>query len=192
MTLFRSALGLLVAGLLMAGPAAAATMPDPVPDLTVEDQAVKAVIDIYAGSPNYCVLRTMADMPPPTLTAEFRKKLIPGSFRGSPWKPSEAVSAEELASIELDYEAMVARPGLWARGRLADPRILPDGARFVDSVDIRACHGTLSAYAPVLSGVTIFVEADYACALCGQGGTYALRKRAGRWVIVAFSHFWSS
>ena len=168
MILLRSAFGLL--GMLMVGPAAAATMPDTVPDLTIEDQAVKAIVGIYAKARELCVVRATEDMPPMPMTAKIRKSLLPGSFGRSPWKPSEAVSAEELASIETDYEAMVALPGLWARGRPLDPRILPDGVRFVDSVDLHRCRGTQGATAQLKSGTKNYVQAESNGPTTGEGG----------------------
>jgi hypothetical protein len=56
----------------------------------------------------------------------------------------------------------------------------------------RGCS-PLQLSAPAFAGDAAFVETAYACgSTCGNGNLYALRRREGRWAVVAVADIWIS
>jgi hypothetical protein len=130
------------------------------------------------------------DAPPPVRAAP--PEPAPGQRRNRPRAapppppPAPLATAEAERLNALRIEAARAPSPAFAG---IDPAQIPAPLHVPRRGDDDCAMLTLSA--PAFAGDAAFVEFAFACGtVCGNGGLYALQRRAGRWELVGIADIW--
>jgi hypothetical protein len=164
----------------VAGALAGAPAPPDADDPMVPEHAVRIRFQWHAPEAP-AVVRPVRQPDPPGQRPRQRQRAAPIEL--------PAALAPALADRLSALRAEAARAAAPALLSAIDAALVPAPLSLQGADDC----APLTLSAPAFAGDAAFVEFTFACGtVCGNGGLYALERRAGRWEVVGVADIWIS